>query len=446
MTRYLPQETLRRKRLGLELSETEIGEFVRGIADGSLSDAQVGAFAMAVCTRGMSAAETLALTLAMRDSGHCLDLRHLPGPIVDKHSTGGIGDVVSLMLGPMLAACGCYVPMISGRGLGHTGGTLDKLEAIDGYTSTVSVERLAAVVGAAGVAIVSASSDLAPADRRLYAIRDITATVESIPLITASILAKKLAERPQVLVLDVKCGSGATLTDPNLAQALAASLVDVARLGGVGATALLTDMSEALAPAVGNALELQVALAYLRGSSQPARLHAVTLALGAAALCDAGLARDTEDATRQLQRSLDSGAAAERFERMVGLQGGDVRLLEGDGWRLPAAPVVRPLLAGRAGYLRMRDARAVGMTVVALGGGRAVPEDRIDHRVGLSAVLPNGTWVEADTPMLVIHAADESAWARAASELRAQMCIDDQPPALAALIVAAASGQVQGRA
>lgn len=437
---YLPQETLRRKRLGEELSGEEIAAFVRGIADGSLADAQVGAFAMAVCVRGMSVAEILALTCAMRDSGRCLEFGDLPGPIVDKHSTGGIGDVVSLMLGPMLAACGCYVPMISGRGLGHTGGTLDKLEAIPGYTATVEIDRLRKVVSSAGVAIVSASADLAPADRRLYAIRDVTATVESIPLITASILAKKLAERPQALVLDIKRGSAATLSDPALAQALGLSLVDIAARCGVGASALVTDMSEALAPAVGNALELKVAIDYLSGAALPARLHEVTLALGAALLRDAGIASDLDDGRVRLLRTLTSGAAAERFERMVAELGGDVAILRDGGSALPPAPVQHPLLAGHAGYVRMHDARAVGMAVVALGGGRTHPADRLDHRVGLAQVLENGTRVEADTPLLWIHAADEASCAQAQAALRRSISVDEQPSAPLPLITALHGG------
>lgn len=427
-----PQDILRRLRLGEPLDAAAIRAAVAGIAGGGWSDAQVGAFAMAVCLRGMEAAQIRELTLAMRDSGACLRFADLPGPLVDKHSTGGIGDNVSLMLGPMLAACGAYVPMISGRGLGHTGGTLDKLEAIAGYRCEVDLGTLQRVVGAVGVAIVGASAALAPADRRLYAIRDVTATVDSIALITASILAKKLAESPQALVLDVKRGSGATMVDPDEARALAHSLVQVASQCGVRTRALLTDMHEPLAPAVGNTLELELAIRYLQGHTRPARLHAVTLALGEALLCDAGIAVDAADARARLLAALDSGAAWERFERMVHALGGDLAQAR------PRAPCVRPLLAGRAGYLHILDARALGLVVVALGGGRRQPGDRIDHRVGLDLCLPHCSAVAVDTPLLMVHAASPEAADAAAAALRRALVIVDQPPASHPLIEAIA--------
>lgn len=424
----LPQEVLRRKRLGEALDAAAIRAAVDGIAGGGWSDAQVGAFAMAVCTRGMDAAETRALTLAMRDSGACLSFDDLPGPVVDKHSTGGIGDNVSLMLGPMLAACGACVPMISGRGLGHTGGTLDKLEAIPGYRSEVDLATLQRIVREVGVAIVGASAELAPADRRLYAVRDVTATVESIPLITASILAKKLAEQPRALILDVKRGTGATISDAAEALRLAGSLVSVARQCGVRTRALLTDMNQALAPAVGNTLELDVAIDYLQGRSRSARLHAVTLALGAALLCDAGLADNPVAAQASLLRALDSGAAWECFARMVHALGGDLHQPR------PDAPHIRPLLAERSGYLAVRDARMIGISVVTLGGGRSHPADRIDHRVGLDQLLAHGTAVEPRTPLLFIRAASADAADAAARTLRSALEIVDVPPASTPLI------------
>lgn len=425
---HLPQDILRRKRLGEALSAAEIGAAVAGIARGTWSDAQVGAFAMAVCAQGMNDAETRALTLAMRDSGACLRFDELPGPVVDKHSTGGIGDNVSLMLGPMLAACGAYVPMISGRGLGHTGGTLDKLEAIPGYRCEVDLQLLQRVVREVGVAIVGANAELAPADRRLYAVRDVTATVESIPLITASILAKKLAERPQALILDVKRGTGATISDIHEAKTLARTLVSVASLCGVPTRAVLSDMNEALAPAVGNALELEIAIQYLQSCARPARLHAVTLALGAALLCDARLASNRTEAEARLLHALDGGAAWECFARMVRTLGGDLHA------RRASAPCIRPLLAERAGYLAVRDARALGMAVVALGGGRSHPADAIDHRVGLDQVLAQGALVDAQTPLLYIHAASTDAAEVAERTLRSALAILDAPPATTPLI------------
>ena len=432
------QEVLARKRDGDKLSAAEIGRFVAAIADGSACDAQVGAFAMAVRLRGMDAAETLALTLAMRDSGSVLawDAPPLDGPVVDKHSTGGVGDTVSLVLGPMLAACGACVPMISGRGLGHTGGTLDKLEAIPGYAADVGVERLQRVVREAGVAIVGAGPGLAPADRRLYAIRDVTATVDSIPLITASILAKKLAESPLALVLDVKCGGGATLPDAAAANALAHGLVEVATHCGVRACALLTDMDQPLAPAIGNAPELRGALRYLRGDERPPRLHAVTLALGAALLCASGVDATAMAAHRRLAAALDSGRAAQRFARMVALLGGPPDLLERHESLVERAPLVRPVASATGGHVAAMDARALGHCVVALGGGRAHPDDAIDHRVGLDRIVPIGGRVEPGQPLAWVHARDEQSLALAERRVRAAIRVAATPPAERPLVIA----------
>jgi thymidine phosphorylase len=404
MAGLLPQEIIRRKRDGQVLTDAELRSFAQGIADERIGEAQIAAFAMAVCWRGMDTAEAVSLTLAMRDSGRVLDWadEHLPGPVLDKHSTGGIGDTVSLMLGPMLAACGGFVPMISGRGLGHTGGTLDKLEAIPGYRASVSVDQLRRVVREAGVAIVGAGDALAPADRRFYAVRDVTATVESVPLITASILAKKLAAGLGALVLDVKFGNGAFMQDIGRARELARSLVEVGCGAGLPTQALLTDMNQALAPAAGNALEVQVALDYLRGVARPARLHAVVMALGAAVLVQAGLAADDAEARVRLQRALDSGAAAERFARMVAGLGGPADVLAKPG--LPAAAVVRDVDGVEAGFIAAVDTRALGMAVVALGGGRRGSGDTIDPAVGLSDLLPIGTRVDAGMPIARVHA------------------------------------------
>lgn len=289
---FLPQEAIRDKRDGKALPPETIERFVAGITDGSIGEGQVAAFAMAICLRGMSPAETVALTLAMRDSGRVLRWDDLPGPVVDKHSTGGIGDKVSLVLAPVLAACGAFVPMLSGRGLGHTGGTLDKLESIPGYDTRPDLAGLARTLREAGCAIVGQTDDLAPADRRLYAIRDVTATVESIPLITASILSKKLAAGLQCLVMDVKAGSGAFMAALDDARELARSLVEVARGAGLPCTALVTDMNQCLGRHAGNALEVVESLGLLRGEPGDPRLRAVTLALCGEALTLAGLAPD----------------------------------------------------------------------------------------------------------------------------------------------------------
>jgi thymidine phosphorylase len=434
MAVVLPQEIIRRKRDGHALGDAELRAFAQGIADESVSEAQIAAFAMAVCWRGMATDEAVSLTLAMRDSGRVLDWRAdaLPGPVLDKHSTGGVGDTVSLMLGPMLAACGGFVPMISGRGLGHTGGTLDKLEAIPGYRAAVPVEQLRRVVREAGVAIVGAGDALAPADRRFYAVRDVTATVESVPLITASILSKKLAAGLGALVLDVKFGNGAFMQDIERARELARSLVEVGCGAGLPTQVLLTDMNQALAPAAGNALEVQVALDYLRGDARPARLHEVVLALGAVVLQQAGLAADDAAARARLLRALDGGSAAERFARMVAGLGGPADVLANPG--LPQAAVVRDVAAGDAGFLTAVDTRALGMAVVALGGGRRRSGDPIDPSVGLSDLLPIGTRVQADTPLARVHARTAADADEAIAAVRSACAITDHAPAPTPLI------------
>lgn len=435
----LPQETIRRKRDGETLSAGEIGEFIAGIVRGDVSDAQIAAFAMATCWRGMDTAEAVALTLAMRNSGQVLDWRgeSLPGPVVDKHSTGGIGDTVSLLLGPLLAACGCHVPMISGRGLGHTGGTLDKLEAIPGYRADVPIATFRRVVREAGVAIVGAGPDLAPADRRVYAVRDLTATVESVALITASILSKKLAAGLDVLALDVKFGNGAFMRDPTDAHALARSLVDTGCGAGLPTEALLTDMNEPLAPAAGNALEVRVAIDWLRGDARPARLDTLVRAFGATLLRQAGLARDDADAQARLSDALDSGRAAERFARMASGLGGPADLLEHADRHLPRAAVVRPVdvppqMAGR--FVGAIDTRALGLAVVELGGGRRRGDDRIDPAVGLADLQPLGAPLHRDRPIAVVHAATDAQAAQAALAVQAAYAGADTPPPATPLV------------
>lgn len=421
----LPQELLRRKRLGQVLTAAEIGDLVSGLADGGLSDAQVGAFAMAVCISGMDAGETTALTMAMRDSGQVLDWRALgfDAPVLDKHSTGGVGDLTSLVLGPMLAACGACVPMLSGRGLGHTGGTLDKLEALPGYRAEVSIDELCRVLRTAGVAIVGAGAEMAPADRRLYAIRDVTGTVESIALITASILAKKLAAHPDALVLDIKSGSGALMASQAQASELARSLVRVAVRAGLPTRALISDMNQPLAPTLGNALETRVALRYLRGEERPQRLHRLTLRLGAELLCLAGLTAGLGEGEARLLAALEGGHAAERFARMVAALGGPVDVLGVADGGLPTAAVVAPVHAGCAGTVMAIDARALGLAVVALGGGRTRPGATIDPRVGLDQVAAIGSEVDHERPLAIIHASDAASCTRAAAQVRAAFSI-----------------------
>lgn len=443
----LPQETIRRKRDGEALDAADIAAFVRGIGDGDIGEAQMAAFAMAVRWRGMDAAETVALTLAMRDSGERLDWQAeaLGGPLVDKHSTGGIGDTVSLLLGPLLAACGCFVPMISGRGLGHTGGTLDKLEAIPGYRVNPDRSVMRRVLREAGVVIVGAGAGLAPADQRLYAVRDLTATVDSLPLIVASILSKKLAAGLQALVLDVKLGNAAFMPEAADAERLAQALVDVACGAGLPTEALLTDMNQPLAPEAGNALEVRLAVDLLRGpppeaSAHPAgRLAEVTLALGGVLLQQVGLADTPAAARRLLDQAWRSGAAAERFARMVAGLGGPHDLLDRPGEHLAAAPVIRPVLApaGAQGASQVThiDTRALGLAVVALGGGRRRSGDGIDPAVGLSRLAPLGPCAGPEAPLAWVHAASDEAADAAADAVQAAYRLGDEPPPDAPLVV-----------
>jgi thymidine phosphorylase len=417
----IPQEIIRRKRDGQTLTGAEIGAFIAGLTDGSVGDGQAAAFAMAVFFRGMTMDERVALTLAMRDSGTVLNWAKLgldDAPIVDKHSTGGVGDKVSLMLAPMVAARGAHVPMISGRGLGHTGGTLDKFDSIPGYRTAPDLPDFAAAVKAAGCAVIGQTADLAPADRRLYAIRDVTATVESLPLITASILSKKLAAGLSGLAMDVKFGNGAFMADPKDAYALAESIATVARGAGLPTVALLTDMDQVLGDTVGNALEMAEAIAYLTGAHREARLHAVTLALAAEMLVLAKRAPDLETGRALAQAALDDGTAAEAFARMVTALGGPADLLERPEAHLAPAPLVRPLPAPAAGVVAAMDTRSMGLALVEMGGGRTDPKQAIDHAVGMTAVVKLGQTLAAGDPLCVIHARDEAGYERAAARIR----------------------------
>jgi len=415
----LPQEIIRRKRDGERLSADEISFFVDGLTTGAVGEGQVAAFAMAVFFKGMSMDERVALTRAMRDSGDVLAWPDAGGPVLDKHSTGGVGDNVSLMLAPLIAACGGVVPMISGRGLGHTGGTLDKMDSIPGYRTQPDGKLFREAVRAAGCAIIGQTGDLAPADRRLYAIRDVTATVESIPLITASILSKKLAAGLGGLVLDVKTGSGAFMAATEDARALARSLVDVANGAGLKTTALLTDMNEPLASAAGNALEVRNAVDFLTGAHRDSRLEEVVLALATEMLVLGGLAGNAGVAAELARSALAGGHAVERFAAMVTALGGPADFAEKADAYLPRAPVIRPVAPDRAGTITAIDTRAVGLAVVALGGGRTRPEDAIDHAVGFSGLAGIGLAVGPDRPLAMVHARTDDAADRAAQVLRA---------------------------
>ncbi len=432
----LPQEIIRKKRDGAALSRAEIEFFVRGITDGSVSEGQVAAFAMVVYFKDMVMEERVALTLAMRDSGQVLEWRSLdlPGPVMDKHSTGGVGDVVSLLLGPMVAACGGFVPMISGRGLGHTGGTLDKFDAIPGYCSTPDIDTFRRVVKNVGVAIIGQTAQLAPADKRVYAIRDVTATVESVPMITSSILSKKLSAGLDYLVMDVKVGSGAFMPSYEKSLELANSIVSVGSYAGLPTAALLTDMNQSLSPSAGNALEVRLALNYLSGRARPARLHEVTMALCAEMLLLGGLATSLDHARKRLQAALDGGTAAERFARMVSALGGPADLLERPNAYLETAPVLLPATATRSGYVQRCDCRNLGLTVLGLGGGRSRPTDSIDFAVGLSELVQIGAHIEAGQPLAMVHARTAAAAEQAARELQAAYQIGDTAPVAGAVV------------
>jgi thymidine phosphorylase len=426
----LPQELIRRKRDGLRLADAEIEALVAGIADGrGLADAQVGALAMALFLNGIDRAECVALTRAMARSGDMLSWKgeNLPGPVVDKHSTGGIGDKVSLMLAPWVAACGGFVPMISGRGLGHTGGTLDKLESIPGYDAKPDNALFRRTVRAVGCAIIGQTANLAPADRRLYAIRDVTATVESVGLITASILSKKLAAGLDALVMDVKFGSGAFMADFPRARELAQSIVEVANGAGLKTRALLTDMDSPLGTTAGNALEVREAIAYLRGQRET-RLHDCTRALAVEMLDLSGIA-PRGAAGAKLDAALASGAAAERFARMVAALGGPADLIERPDAYLAKAPIVRAIAPSRPGTVVSIATRAVGIAVLELGGGRTDPAAAIDPAVGFERLAPLGASVGPDRPLSIMLARDEAGAERAARTLREAYAIGDAPPA-----------------
>ncbi|WP_375465862.1 thymidine phosphorylase [uncultured Methylobacterium sp.] len=424
----LPQETIRRKRDGLALAPEEIADFVAGLIDGRVGEGQAAAFAMAVCCRGMAMGERVALTRAMAASGTVLAW-DLPGPVLDKHSTGGIGDAVSLVLAPMVAACGGYVPMISGRGLGHTGGTLDKLASVPGYDAAPDLATFRRVVREVGCAIIGQTEDLAPADRRLYAIRDVTGTVESLDLITASILSKKLAAGLDGLVMDVKVGSGAFMAGLDEARALAGSIVAVASGAGLPTVALITDMDAPLASFAGNGLEIAYAIDYLTGRRREPRFHAVTVALGAEMLLAGGLAGDRDAAAARIEAGLTSGRAADIFSRMVSALGGPADLIDKPAHYLAAAPVIREVRA--RGTVARVATRAIGLAVIGLGGGRTSPENTIDGRVGFSDLAHPG---DASGLLGCVHAADAASADRAEAALRAAYALGGVPTQRSAVL------------
>ncbi len=427
---FLAQEIIRKKRNGEALSTQEIQFFVKGITDNSVSEGQIAALGMAVYFNDMNMDERIALTAAMRDSGTVLNWKNLglDGPIIDKHSTGGVGDVISLMLGPMAAACGGYVPMISGRGLGHTGGTLDKFDAIPGYQTEPDSELFRKVVKEAGVAIIGQTGDLVPADKRFYSIRDNTATVESISLITASILSKKLAAGLDALAMDVKVGSGAFMPTYEASEALARSITAVANGAGTRTTALLTDMNQVLASCAGNAVEVKEAVDFLTGKYRNPRLYEVTMGLCAEMLLLGGLAANEAQARSKLNQVLDNGKAADIFGRMISGLGGPTDFIENYSKYLPQAQIIRPVYAEQTGFATAMDTRELGLAVVTLGGGRRKPGDTLDYSVGLTQVCALGDEISADKPIAMIHAQSESAYEEAAQAVKQAIQVGDVAP------------------
>ncbi len=414
---FLPQEVIAKKRDGLALSSEEINRFIKGVVSGAVSEAQAAAFLMAVYFKQMSIEERVALTMAMRDSGKVLDWSMLDGPKIDKHSTGGVGDNVSLILAPILASCGAYVPMISGRGLGHTGGTLDKFDAIIGYDTNPNIEKFQRVVKEVGCAIIGQTPELAPADKILYSIRDVTATVENISLITASILSKKLAAGLDTLILDVKIGSGAFMQTLEEAKALADSLVKVGNGASLKTGALITDMNEPLASAAGNALEVKNALDFLNGTKQDERLKAIVLKLCAHALVLASLFENEEIAIKHCEKALAEGKALEKFAKMVSMLGGPVDFTKAADKYLPKAKIIKDVFAAKTGIISAINTKSVGMAVVVLGGGRRNPNDKIDYSVGFDNLLSIGDKVDKNRPIARIHANDEASMLEASQRL-----------------------------
>ncbi len=425
----LAQEIIRKKRDGSTLSDAEIQYFVKGLTDGSISEGQVAAFAMAVFFKGMTMDERIALTLGMMNSGTVLNWEkyNLPGPILDKHSTGGVGDKVSLILGPIVAACGAYVPMISGRGLGHTGGTLDKFESIKGYSVTPDDKTFVKVVSDIGCAIIGQTTELAPADKRLYGIRDVTATVESIDLITASILSKKLSAGLQGLVMDVKCGNGAFADNLSMAQDLAKSIVAVSNGAGVSTSALITDMNQVLGSTVGNAVEVAEVINYFKDArKRETRLHKVVVELSSEMLHLGGIVQSIEQGREKVQQSLDDGSALEVLAKMISALGGPVDFVENSDNYLQIAPITLEVFADRAAYVESIDTRAIGVAVIELGGGRRLVTDSVDHAVGLTDFISIGATADKSNQIATIHARSIEDAQRAATTIKQAVNLSEE--------------------
>ena len=432
----IPQEIIRKKRDGGILSAEEIAFFVSGLTRHSLSEGQVAAFAMAVFFQGMTVEEMTVFTEYMSASGTLLDWSDLPGPVVDKQSTGGVGDKVSLILGPIIAACGGFNPMISGHGLGHSGGTLDKLDAVPGYNTAPDSDLFRDTVKTVGTAIIGQTGDLAPADKRFDDIRDVTATVESIPLMTVSILSKKLAAGLDALVMDIKTGSGAPFTSHGQAVELAESIVAIANGNGIKCSALITDMDQVLGRSVGNALEVNETIAYLTSRDREPRLNEVVLALAGEMLWLGGLVADPAEGFEKAAIALETGSAAERFAKMIASLGGPTDLLEKPERHLTAAPVIKPVPATKSGFVTGMKCRDIGVAVIGLGGGRTGAGQPIDHRVGFTQIMPVGSAVGPDQPLAMVHAASDTSAEAAIAAMQSAYVIGESPSAAPQLIPA----------
>lgn len=430
-----PQEIIRKKRNHQTLTSEEISFFIEGVTSGTIADSQTAALTMAIFLNGFNKEETVSLTLSMRDSGDVLQWNGLNGPVVDKHSSGGVGDKVSLMLAPMIAACGGYVPMISGRGLGHTGGTLDKFDSIPGYTTMPSNELFAKTVKEVGCAIIGQTGNLAPADKKIYAIRDVCGTVESVPLITASILSKKLAAGLDCLVMDLKCGNGAFMANLEDARTLAKSIVNVANGAGTKTNAVLTDMNQVLGRNVGNAVEVSEAVEYLKGKNIDSRLHTVTMRLCAELLVSANLTANLAEAENKLQKALDSGKALEIFAKMVTMLGGPADFCDHPEKYLPKAQIIRPVYAPKTGYVTAMQTREIGMSVIGLKGGRTHPDQHLNYATGFTEFCQIGDYIDENTPLAFINASTEDEFEKASAELQKYITISEQKPELSNPII-----------
>ena len=430
-----PQEIIRKKRDKQKLSNDEIKFFIEGLTKGEIAYSQAAALTMAIFLNGLDKEEIVSLTQNMRDSGDVMHWQDLNGPVVDKHSSGGVGDKISLMLAPMIAACGGYVPMISGRGLGHTGGTLDKFDSIPGYNTLPTNDTFKKVVKDIGCAIIGQTGNLAPADKKIYAIRDVCGTVESIPLITASILSKKLAAGLDYLIMDLKCGNGAFMSSLEAGQALARSIVSVATDAGTKTRALITDMNQVLGHSAGNAVEVAEAVDYLKNIRRDKRLHEITMALCTHLLLISKLENSEQAARQKLQNALDSGAALEKFAAMVTALDGPADFCDNPEKYLPKAAIIRPVFAEKPGYVKSMKTRDIGLSIVGLKGGRTHPDQKLDYATGFSDFCQIGDLADQDHPLAVIHAQNEADFERAAAEIRSYITIGADKPVLNKTII-----------